>query len=206
MKYILLCWYECVWKDVSCIKRSIWAEEVNLVQERGRNRSLEKIVQGEEPGRPLYRGFTITLNQTPTFGRALQDIDQPDAETSTWLNTQHSTRERRPCSRQNSTHNPSKRATADSRLRPHGHWVRSFMTVFLPKGYMGDKIKENETDGACSTCGKRKMQRGFYWGELKERDHLKRLSVDWRIILKRVLKYRMAHEKTDPPSRRPPWA
>jgi len=70
-------------KDVCCIKRSTWSEEVNLVQERGRNRSLEKIVQWEKPVLPFYGGLTITLIQTSTFGRTLQDIHQPVAETST---------------------------------------------------------------------------------------------------------------------------
>jgi len=29
---------------------------------------------------------------------------------------------------------------------------------------------------------------GFWWGNLKERDHLEDLSIDWSIILKWVLK------------------
>ena len=38
-----------------------------MVQERGRNKSLEKIVQGEGPGPPFYLGFTIIPR---TGGRA----------------------------------------------------------------------------------------------------------------------------------------
>jgi hypothetical protein len=29
---------------------------------------------------------------------------------------------------------------------------------------------------------------GFWWGNLKERDHLEDLSIDWSIIIKWVLK------------------
>jgi hypothetical protein len=30
------------------------------------------------------------------------------------------------------THNPSKRATDDPRLRPRGHWDRQFVVTYLP--------------------------------------------------------------------------
>jgi hypothetical protein len=39
--------------------------------------------------------------------------------------------------------------------------------------------------------GRGVMHTGFLWGKLKERDHLEKLGVDERIILKRVFKYRI---------------
>ena len=61
-------------------------------------------------------------------------------------------------------HNPSKQATAHKRPRPHGHWDRSFMTIFLPKGYLGAKIKENETEGHAARVGKEKCNVAFSGG------------------------------------------
>jgi hypothetical protein len=37
---------------------------------------------------------------------------------------------------------------------------------------------------ACSTYGKRAVNAGFRWGDLREGDHLGDLGVDGRIILK----------------------
>jgi hypothetical protein len=43
--------------------------------------------------------------------------------------------------------------------------------------------------GACSTYGgeERRIQ-GFWWKNLKERDHLGEPGVDWRIILKCIFR------------------
>jgi len=49
--------------------------------------------------------------------------DQPDPETSTWRHTTL-TRVRHPCTRQDSNPQTHKRASADPRLRPTGHWDR----------------------------------------------------------------------------------
>jgi hypothetical protein len=42
--------------------------------------------------------------------------------------------------------------------------------------------------GACSTYGGRvEVHKGFWWGNLRTRDHLEDLSVDGRIIFKMPL-------------------
>ena len=52
---------------------------------------------------------------------------------------------------------------------------------------MGDKIEKNEMGGACSTYGGEEYT-GFWWGTLKERDHLEGPDVDVRIILKWIFR------------------
>ena len=92
--------------------------------------------------------FFLTMAQQPLLGQGLLIIedpwshsdtphsvglvwtsDQPKAETSTWRHTTI-TRDRLPCPREIRTHNPSKRAAAEPRLRPRGQWDRQF--YFLP--------------------------------------------------------------------------
>jgi hypothetical protein len=41
--------------------------------------------------------------------------------------------------------------------------------------------------GAYGTCG-RQLHTGFWWGDLRDRDHLGDLGMDGRIILKRIFK------------------
>ena len=58
--------------------------------------------------------------------------DQPDAETSIRQHTTF-TRDRHPCPGEIRTHNPRKRAAADQRLRPLGHWDRHQLFIDLKK-------------------------------------------------------------------------
>jgi len=51
----------------------------------------------------------------------------------------------------------------------------------------GDKI-ENEMGGACSAYGKREAYTGFWWENLRERDHLGDPGVDGKVILKCIFR------------------
>ena len=73
------------------------------------------------PGPPHSRGFYITHNDTPQSVGLLWTSDQLVAETSTWQHTQHSQQTNVHVPGGIRNHNPSRRATADLRLRPRGH-------------------------------------------------------------------------------------
>jgi hypothetical protein len=54
---------------------------------------------------------------------------------------------------------------------------------------VGDQIEKNETGGACSAYrGEERHIQGFWWGNLKERDHLNDPGLDGRIILKWIFR------------------
>jgi hypothetical protein len=53
---------------------------------------------------------------------------------------------------------------------------------------MGDKIEKNEMGGACGTWGRGEECTGFWWGNLKERDHWGDPGVDRRIILRWIFR------------------
>jgi hypothetical protein len=72
---------------------------------------------------PRFRVFLITQNDAPQSVGFLWTSDQSVAETSTW---QHSTitTDKHPCPSGIRTHNLSRRAAANLRLRERGHWDR----------------------------------------------------------------------------------
>ena len=73
--------------------------------------------------RPSHsRGFYITHNDAPQSVGLLSTSDQPVAHTSTWQHTTLTTDIHAPGGIR--THNPSRRAAADPRLRPRGYWNR----------------------------------------------------------------------------------
>jgi hypothetical protein len=50
-------------------------------------------------------------------------------------------------------------------------------------------MKKNEMDGACGTYGGTgEVYTEFWWGDLRERDHLEGLDVDGSVILKWVFR------------------
>ena len=74
------------------------------------------------PGPPHYRGFTITLRHI-----ILWPSYQPCSETSTWKHKTLTTDIH--AAGRIRTHNLSRRAAADLRLRPRGHWDRQLVTL-----------------------------------------------------------------------------
>ena len=79
---------------------------------------------------PVGQGLLIVEDSrphsdTPHSVGLLWTSDQPHAQTSAWQHTTLTT-DRHPCPRWVWTHNLSKLAAADPRLRPHGHWDRQW--------------------------------------------------------------------------------
>jgi hypothetical protein len=75
-------------------------------------------------GRLIFRGFTITHFRHATLGRT--PLDEGPARRRDLYLTTHNTQKRQTSMPPGGirTQNPSKRAAADPRLRPHGHWDR----------------------------------------------------------------------------------
>ena len=83
------------------------------------------------PGLPQYRGFTITIKQT-ILGR-IPLVERSAQRINLYLtHTQHSQETDFHSSCKIRTHNPSKRAAADPRLRLGGHWERRLIWNMLP--------------------------------------------------------------------------
>ena len=83
---------------------------------------------GLEP--PRVWGFLITHNDAPQSVGLLWTSDQSVAETSTWQHTTLTT-DKHPCPSGIRTHDLSRRAAIDLRLRPRGHWDRHQWLVFI---------------------------------------------------------------------------
>ena len=60
------------------------------------------------------------------------------------------------------------------------------LSVLLTTYYLGDQIKNIGMGSECSMFGEEEgeVHTGFWWGNLKERDHLEHLGLIGRIILK----------------------
>jgi hypothetical protein len=52
--------------------------------------------------------------------------------------------------------------------------------------FESDQIEKNEMDGECRTHGERRRYTGFWWVNLRERDHLEDPGVDGKVILRRI--------------------
>jgi len=61
-----------------------------------------------------------------------------------------------------------------------------------------EKIKKNEVSRTCSTYGEGigRLHKGFWWGNLRERNYLENPDVDGRAILKWILKKCVGETKT----------
>jgi hypothetical protein len=66
--------------------------------------------------------------------------------------------------------------------------MRSLMICTAHLLLWGDKIEKNEMGGACSTYGEGRGVCGFWWGNLRERDHWGDPGVDGRIILRWIFR------------------
>jgi hypothetical protein len=58
----------------------------------------------------------------------------------------------------------------------------------LTKYYSGDKVKRYEMVGVVACMGVGGVCTGFWWGNLWERDDVKDLDIDRRVILKSIFK------------------
>ena len=76
---------------------------------------------------PRFRGFLITHNDAPQSVGLLWTSVQSVAETSTGQHTTLTSNIHAPGGIR--THNLSRRATEDLRLRPHGHWDRHLQAL-----------------------------------------------------------------------------
>jgi hypothetical protein len=79
------------------------------------------------PGPPYYQSFTITLRHI-TFVGLLWTSDQPEPQTSTLQHTTL-TRDNIHATGGIRIRTPTKRAAAEPRLRPRGHWDRLHSTA-----------------------------------------------------------------------------
>jgi hypothetical protein len=83
------------------------------------------------PGPPRFVEVSWShIWDTPQSVGLLWTRDQLVAETSTWQHTTL-TRDKHPCPGGIRTHDPSKRAAEDPRLRLHGHWDRLTLSHIL---------------------------------------------------------------------------
>ena len=79
---------------------------------------------------PCFRDFLITHNDAPQSVGLLWTSDQSVAETSTWQHTTLTTDKTSMPPGGIRTHNLSKRAAEDPRLRPRCHWDRQMLSYW----------------------------------------------------------------------------
>ena len=113
------------------------------------------------PRPPHYRGFVITLIQThhtrqDSSGRVISPTQRPLPDTQHSLQTEiHAPGGIR-------THNPSKQAAADPRLRTHGHWdrqstMKSNRKIHPITGHVGPEVEQSYSCTLSLTTGLNKV-------------------------------------------------
>jgi len=60
--------------------------------------------------------------------------------------------------------------------------------IILTRCYSCDKMKKNEKGEHVARTGGGELHTEFWWGNLRERNHLEDLGVEGRIMLKRIFK------------------
>ena len=65
--------------------------------------------------------------------------------------------------------------------------MRSLMICTAHQCYSCDQNEKNEMGGACSTC-EGEVQTVFWWGILRERDHLEDPGADGRVIFRWIFR------------------
>jgi hypothetical protein len=69
--------------------------------------------------------------------------------------------------------------------------------VYATKYYLGYQIENNERGGACSTWGRGEVHNGFWWGNLREINHMEVPGIDGRIVLRWMFRKRDAGHDLD---------
>jgi hypothetical protein len=105
--------------------------------------------------RPHCRGFAIRLSWTrhtlyDSSGRVISPTQRPLLD-----NTQHSQQTDIHAGGGIRIHNPSKRATADPRLRPRGHWDQLTNNISTSKLYRHMNGRLNSANDCCRSVSNR---------------------------------------------------
>jgi hypothetical protein len=72
--------------------------------------------------------------------------------------------------------------------RYHFCTALTVLVIILTHYCAGDKIEMNEMGGACSAYGEGEAFTGFWWGNLKGRDHWGYPGIDGMIILRWIFR------------------